>query len=133
MAKVGIQQCMRLHLFPTVEAPSQARRQVASLATDIDQGSLSDVTTVVSELVTISVAHGASRPIEISLDVDDGRLEGSVCDEGPGTRALTRARSRQDSSLVLQIVDNLVEDWGTNAAQRIWFRMPVRPVGRDHS
>jgi len=122
---------MRLRLFPTVQAPSQARRQVAPLAACIDQSSLSDVTTVVSELITISVTHGASRPIEVSLDVDDGKLEGSVYDGGPGARAVDRARSRRDNSLVLRIVDSLVEDWGTNAeGKRIWFRMAVSPVGQ---
>jgi anti-sigma regulatory factor (Ser/Thr protein kinase) len=118
---------MRLRLFPTVQAPSQARRQVASLATDIDQSSLSDVTTVVSELVTISVAHGASRPIEISLDVDDGWLEGSVWDEGHAARAMARAQSRQDSSLVLRIVEGLVDEWrADDAEKRILFRMSVQ-------
>jgi anti-sigma regulatory factor (Ser/Thr protein kinase) len=120
---------MRLRLFPTVQAPSQARREVASLVTDIHQSSLSDVTTVVSELVTISVAHGASKPIEICLDVDDGRLEGSVRDEGHAVRAMTRARSRQDSSLVLRIVDGLVDEWrADDAEKRIVFRMSVQRV-----
>jgi anti-sigma regulatory factor (Ser/Thr protein kinase) len=118
---------MRLRLFPTVDAPSQARRQVASLATDIDRSSLSDVTTVVSELVTISVAHGASRPIEISLDVDDGRLEGSMWDEGHLARAMARAQSRHDSSLVLRIIDGLVDEWrADDAAKRFLFRMSVQ-------
>jgi anti-sigma regulatory factor (Ser/Thr protein kinase) len=102
---------------------------VASLAGRIDEDSLSSVSTVISELVTISVAHGASKLIEISLALDDGKLEGSLCDDGAGTRALDRARRLRDSSLVLRIVDSLVEEWGTRtAANRIWFRMAVRPV-----
>jgi anti-sigma regulatory factor (Ser/Thr protein kinase) len=121
---------MRLRVFPTVEAPRQVRREVASLATDLDERSLSDVKTVISELVTMSVAHGASRPIEVCLDLDDGRLEGALCDDGPGARALVRARNRQDDSLVLRIVDGLVEDWGaSDRDRRIWFRMKVvRPA-----
>jgi anti-sigma regulatory factor (Ser/Thr protein kinase) len=120
---------MRLRVFPTVEAPRQVRREVASLATRIDERSLSDLKTVVSELVTMSVLHGATRPLELSLDVDDGRLEGALWDDGPGARAIARARSGQDDSFVLRIIDGLVEDWGTSDREsRIWFRMNVQPI-----
>jgi anti-sigma regulatory factor (Ser/Thr protein kinase) len=120
---------MRLQLFPTVQAPRQARREVSALAARIDEDSLSSVSTVISELVTISVAHGASKLIEISLALDDGKLEGSLCDDGAGTRALARARALRDNSLVLRIVDSLVEEWGTSTgANRVWFRMAVRPI-----
>lgn len=118
---------MHLRLFPTVEAPSQARREVASLATRIDRDSLSNVSTVISELVTISVAHGASKLIELSLAVDDGKLEGALCDDGSGARAVDRARKLRDNSLVLQIVDGLAEEWGTGGNE-IWFRMAVQPI-----
>jgi len=120
---------MDLRLFPTVEAPGQARRGVASLAACIDQSSMANVATVISELVTISVAHGASKLIEISLALKGEKLEGTLCDDGAGPRALDRARKLEDNSLVLQIVDGLVEEWGTSAgSDRIWFRMAVRPI-----
>lgn len=116
-------------MFPTVQAPSQARREVASLASQIDPASVADVTTVVSELVGLSVAYGASRPIEVVLTVDDGKLVGSIRDHGPGPRAVVRAKKRHDDSLVLRIVDALVDDWGTDASETcIWFRMAVRPI-----
>ena len=117
---------MRLRVFPTVEAPRQVRRQVAALAGDIDERSVSDAKTVVSELVTMSVEQGASKPIEICLELDDGKLEGAFCDDGRGARALVRARDRRDDSLVLRIVDGLVEEWGaSDRDRRIWFRMTV--------
>jgi anti-sigma regulatory factor (Ser/Thr protein kinase) len=120
---------MRLRMFPTVQAPSQARREVASLAGEIDQASVADVTTVVSELVAISVAHGASKPIEVLLTLDDGKLEGTFHDDGPGPRAVARARRGSDDSLVLRIVDGMVEEWGTDESETgIWFRMAVRPI-----
>jgi anti-sigma regulatory factor (Ser/Thr protein kinase) len=120
---------MRLRVFPTVEASSQARRDVAPLAALIDQGSLADVRTVVSELVSISVTHGASRPIEIDLNVDDGRLDGLLDDHGVGARTLLRARKLEDDSLALRIVDGLVDDWGVDPIDTgIWFSMPVRPI-----
>lgn len=116
-------------MFPTVQAPSQARQEIASLGDQLDRESLADVTTVVSELVGLSVAHGASKPIEVLLTVNEGELEGTVRDDGPGPRAIARAKKRRDDSLVLRILDGLVEEWGTDASEtRIWFRMVVQLV-----
>jgi anti-sigma regulatory factor (Ser/Thr protein kinase) len=116
---------MRLRVFPTVEAPSQARRELSALASQIDQHSLSDIRTVVSELVGMSVANGASEPIEVSLRIEDRRIEGAVHDDGTGTRAV----GRRDSTLVLRILEGMVEEWGADEReQRIWFRMKVRPA-----
>lgn len=96
------------------------------MSSEIDERSTSDVKTVVSELVTMSVEQGASRPIEICLALDDGKLEGALYDDGPGARALVRARDRRDDSLVLRIIDGLVEEWGaSDRDSRIWFRMNV--------
>jgi anti-sigma regulatory factor (Ser/Thr protein kinase) len=118
---------MQLSVFPSVEAPSQARRKLAALASRIDQDSLADVTSVISELVGISVANGARKPIEVVLHLDDGQLDGVLCDDGTGARAIGR---RDSSSLVVRIVDGLVEEWGAidNGEKRIWFRMNVEPV-----
>src|SRR3954454_1680112 len=117
---------MRLRLFPTLQAPSEARRTLAPLAAQLDEDSFADVRIVVSELVGISVAHGATKPIYISLTLGDGSIEGIVYDEGPGARAIARAKEMCDDSLVLRIVDRLVDDWGTNPSQtRIWFRLNV--------
>jgi anti-sigma regulatory factor (Ser/Thr protein kinase) len=113
---------MRLRVFPTVEAPSKARRELSSLASSIDQHSLSDVRTVISELVAMSVANGARSPIEVSLDFDREELNGSVHDDGTGVRAVKRS----ESVLTLRILEGLVEEWGANASgKRIWFRMKV--------
>jgi anti-sigma regulatory factor (Ser/Thr protein kinase) len=116
---------MRLRVFPTVEAPSQARRALSPLASRVDQHSLSGVTTVISELVGMSVANGARKPIEVCLRLDDGALEGAVDDDGTGVRAI----SRRESALILRILEGLVEEWGANdSGKRIWFRMNVRPA-----
>jgi anti-sigma regulatory factor (Ser/Thr protein kinase) len=121
--KIGYYRRMRLRVFPTVEAPSQARRELSSLARRVDQHTLSDVTTVISELIGMSVANGARKPIEVSLHLDDKRLEGAVCDDGTCVRAI----SRRESALVLRILEGMVEEWGANdSGKRIWFRMNVR-------
>lgn len=121
--KIGYYRRMRLRVFPTVEAPSQARRELSSLARRVDQHTLSDVTTVISELVGMSVANGARKPIEVSLRLDDRGLEGAVYDDGAGVRAI----GRRESALVLRILEGMVEEWGANdSGKRIWFRMNVR-------
>lgn len=113
---------MQLRIFPTVEAPGQARRALSALASQVDQHSLSDIRTVVSELVGMSVAGGAREPIEVSLRIEDRRLEGTVHDDGTGVRAL----GRQESTLVIRILDGLVEEWKADEREkRIWFRMNV--------
>jgi anti-sigma regulatory factor (Ser/Thr protein kinase) len=115
---------MRLRVFPTVEAPSQARRELSPWGSRFDERSFSDVRTLISELVGMSVANGARQPIEVCLELDDeGRLEGSVSDDGAGVRAI----GRPDSSLVLRIVEALVDEWRANdGGKRIWFRMKAQ-------
>jgi hypothetical protein len=58
------------------------------------------------------------------VTVAEGAIEGILHDEGPGTRAIVRARERQDDSLVLRVIDGLVDEWGTNQGEtRVWFRI----------
>jgi anti-sigma regulatory factor (Ser/Thr protein kinase) len=119
---------MRLRIFPTLQAPSEARRVLSPIGELVDEASLADLRSVVSELIGISVASGASKPIDLSLELVDGEIEGVVDDHGPGTRAMMRAREHRDDSFVLRIIDGLVVEW--NASRRgIWFRMAVRPLG----
>jgi anti-sigma regulatory factor (Ser/Thr protein kinase) len=118
-----------MQLFPTMEAPGEARRKVAALADRMDEDSLAKLRIVVSELLAISVSHGASELIVMSLDLTDGELEGTVADHGTSARALVRAREHQDDSLILRIIDSVVEAWGTDPGQtRIWFRVAIHPV-----
>jgi anti-sigma regulatory factor (Ser/Thr protein kinase) len=95
------------------------------LAGRIDSHSLSDVTTVVSELVAMSVANGTRRPIEVSLHLDERGLEGFVLDDGTAARAV----SRSESALAIRILDGLVEEWtASDREKRIWFRMKARSI-----
>jgi hypothetical protein len=129
LPKIGYYRRMWLRVFPSVEAPGKARQELASLATRIDQRSLSDLKTVISELVGMSVANGARKPIEVALCLDDSRLEGTLCDDGTGVRAISR---RDTSSLVVRIIDALVDEWGANGeGKRIWFRMTVQLIAAD--
>jgi hypothetical protein len=120
---------MRLRVFPSVEAPGKVRRELVSWGDRIDQPSLSNVRTVISELIGLSVANGARKPIEVALCLDDSRLEGALCDDGTGVRAISRGDT---TSLVVRIVDGLVDEWGVNGeGKRIWFRMGVRLIAAE--
>jgi anti-sigma regulatory factor (Ser/Thr protein kinase) len=113
---------MRIEVFPTVEAPSQVRRELSSLGSRIDERSLSDIRTVVSELVGMSVANGAREPIEISLRIEERCVEGAVNDNGAGIRMV----GRREGPLTLRILEGLVEEWGADERGRgIWFRMKI--------
>jgi hypothetical protein len=117
---------MKMRVFPSVEAPRKARGELASFAGCIDEGSLSDLNTVVCELVGLSVANGATEPIEVDLCLNDGELEGVLRDDGTSVRAIDR---RDSSSLVVRVVDGLVDEWrASDREKRIWFRMPVQRV-----
>jgi anti-sigma regulatory factor (Ser/Thr protein kinase) len=91
---------------------------------------LSEIRTVVSELVGMSVANGARKPIEVSLCVEERCIEGTVHDDGTGARAV----GREEGALVLRILDALVEEWRVDERERrIWFRMNTCPAWREAS
>lgn len=117
---------MELRLLPSVEAPREARQSLAPLAERLDEDTHAAVTWVVSELVAVSVAHGASNAIEIRLSLD-AHIDGIVEDQGPGTRAMVRARDERDPPLVLVVVDALTDEWSSNVEQTcICFRITPR-------
>jgi hypothetical protein len=119
---------MRLKVFPTVEAPSQSRRRLSPLAGRVDRGLLSDIRTVVSELVGMSVANGAREPIEVSVRVEERHVEGAVHDDGTAARAV----GREESALVMRILDGLVEEWRADEREkRIWFRISRPACGNS--
>jgi anti-sigma regulatory factor (Ser/Thr protein kinase) len=120
---------MDLHLTPSNRAPAEARRGIEPLSDRIDRESLGDLKTVISELIAISVAHGHGEPIDLSVMLVDEEIEGVVFDNGPGAEAIFSARERGDSSMVLRIIDSLVDEWGINPdLTRTWFRMSVAPA-----
>jgi anti-sigma regulatory factor (Ser/Thr protein kinase) len=95
-----------------------------ALVGDVDQETIEGLRTVVSELVGISVAHGASRPIDLSIEMVGDEIEGVVDDHGPGTRAIRRALEHRDDSLVLRIIDGVVDEWCVTQ-HGVRFRLPV--------
>jgi anti-sigma regulatory factor (Ser/Thr protein kinase) len=127
----GYMDVMDLHLTPSALAPAEGRRGIDALSGRIDRKSLGDLKTVISELIALSVTHGAGESIDVSVTIVDEEVEGIVFDGGPATEAILSARELGDSSLTLRIIDSLVEDWGTNPGRtRTWFRMSVATAKR---
>jgi anti-sigma regulatory factor (Ser/Thr protein kinase) len=94
-----------------------------ALAEDVDPDALANLRIVISELVALSVAHGASTPIDMRIDLVEDEIEGVVDDHGPGVRAIQRAQERRDDSLVLRMIDGVVEEWEVTQ-HGVRFRLP---------
>lgn len=95
-----------------------------TLADQVDAESLADLRTVISELVSISVSHGATAPIDLRIELIGDEIEGVVDDHGPGTRAIRRARDRSDDTLVLRIIDGMADEWDITQ-NGVRFRLPM--------
>jgi anti-sigma regulatory factor (Ser/Thr protein kinase) len=116
-------------LESTPTAPAEARRALAPLGRELPPDRLSDVQTVVSELVTNGVKYGPGRPIDVRVWLDDEiAVLGEVADHGqedvrppvPGDAAAGRG------GLGLTIVDQIAESWGTRQGRSpVWFRVAL--------
>jgi len=111
------------------DAPSQARRMISSLASDLGHR-LDDVALILSELVTNSVVHGGAAgdidgDIDFSLSVGNTiRLE--VTDTGSGFDE-TELPVGKDNGLGLVLVDRLSRDWGVRRDGNrftVWVEIP---------
>ena len=88
-----------------------------------------DVSLIVSELVTNAVLHG-TPPIELMLSRSDGHLRIEVCD-GSDDTSLVSAHPRSDGrARGLHIVDELSESWGSAARPQgkvVWAEYRLSP------
>jgi anti-sigma regulatory factor (Ser/Thr protein kinase) len=114
---------MQLRLQPTPESPSEARQSVLAWSQYLDRESLSDVRTVVSEFVALSVKHGdGGGPIDVRLELDQAEVKGTVFDSA--AHAVDKAA--EEASIALKIIDGLVDEWSTDPERRaVWFRMSI--------
>ena len=113
---------MQLRLQPTPESPRKARDSVLAWSDFIDPKALSDVRTVVSELVALSVKHGSPGPIDLRLELDQAEVKGAVLD----STAQAVETAAEEASFALKIIDGLVDEWSTDPEGRAdWFRMSI--------
>jgi anti-sigma regulatory factor (Ser/Thr protein kinase) len=116
---------IRLELEPGPEAGHQARDEVRDLLRDrVENGLLTDLQLIVSELVTNSVRYGPGETIEVEIAVaEDGSITGEVEDHGRGEVAI-REITAEGGGFGLRIVDALASRWAVcEGSTRVWFEL----------
>jgi len=89
---------LALTLPPDASAPSVARTATKRyLAGDVDPQRLSELTLVISELVSNASVHGRGQ-IVLRLQLDDAVVRGEVIDQGAGFEREVRARGPEEVS-----------------------------------
>jgi anti-sigma regulatory factor (Ser/Thr protein kinase) len=103
----------------------QALRQRFSEA--LPEQTLSDLISVVTELVNNSVQHGPGKPITVTLVTRGDALRGEVADQGnpaaaiPAIKEATEARAHG-----LEVVDKLTSRWAVHeGSTHVWFEIPL--------
>lgn len=86
---------------------------------------------IFSELMTNTIRHAGvpdNDPLEILLEIEDGRVRGSVADRGGGFAPERTPRSvpGADGGYGLRIVDRLSRRWGVEQRGElsiVWFEL----------
>ena len=118
---------LSLSLDSTPSASGAARRAIRERFTGVlGCAAMSDLELVISELVTNGFEHGRGT-IRVDLDHSDGRLSGSVSDEGNAFDYELRDVAGEGlRGRGLAIVDALVLRWGIRRGDtQVWFTMTL--------
>jgi anti-sigma regulatory factor (Ser/Thr protein kinase) len=109
----------KFQLPPDATAPSVAREAVSRWLRDCRRTVRTDAESVVSELVTRALKHGAP-PIELSISTRDGRARIEVSD------ARTDGRRPPRDPWSQRIIAGLAR-WGVHGDhEHVWFEVPLR-------
>lgn len=115
-----------------VDAATRARRALDELEAAIPEPVKEDLELLVSEVVTNAVRHaGASHGdlIELSVEVDRGRVRVEVADPGPGFEpAPVIPTMLQESGWGLYLVGQLSDRWGVERDSDrtvVWFEIDL--------
>ena len=109
-------------------AAREARQRVSALGTQLPERVLSDVTLLVSELVTNSFRHAGlteGDAIRLVVQLDSGKLRIEVVDPGTTGRPSIKG-SAAEGGWGLQIVEQLADRWGTEktaGGTTVWFEL----------
>ncbi|PZG50340.1 hypothetical protein C1I98_10945 [Spongiactinospora gelatinilytica] len=90
-----------------------------------------DVTLIVSELVTNSLAYGKG-PITLTLRTDGRTVRGEVGDHGSALPTLLPADLFNEHGRGLILVNAYADDWGVEPwphGKSVWFVRHAEPVG----
>ena len=120
---------LRLSAHP--DSVAAARRHIATLAAAfVPRDRQSDLTLVVSEVVSNAIRHGAEgSTIELRAVPGDDHLRVEVTDAGPGLAPRPRATEPSEGGgFGLFLVDQLVRRWGLvrqRGTTRVWFEFDL--------
>lgn len=112
-----------------VHAPAQARRFATNtLPPRTTSATLTDVATIVSELVTNAVRAGAVS-ITVTLTLGPSRLRIQVTDAAAGWPTLRDARLDDVTGRGLALVAAIADEWGVDPAdptgKHVWATVPL--------
>lgn len=106
-------------------APAIARKLAqARYEEQLPARQLDDLLTIVSELTTNAVLHGAGE-IRLRVNAESGRVYGEVVDDGGGFVGDVRNRGMEEiGKKGLLIVAALAEQWGIHeGSSHVWFEL----------
>src|SRR5215217_7730201 len=119
---------LALNLPLDTSAARAARAAVKSyLASKVSPQRLSDLTVVVSELVSNALEHGRGQVV-FRLRVDEGTVYGEVIDQGSGFEHQIRAHGPGEvRGRGLFMVAALTDRWGIHeGTTHVWFEFAAR-------
>jgi anti-sigma regulatory factor (Ser/Thr protein kinase) len=88
---------------------------------------LTDLVTVVTELVNNAVAHGPGKPITVTLVTGDEVIRGEVADQGNPAAAIPEiVEATETRGRGLELVDRLTSSWAVyEGSTHVWFELPL--------
>jgi serine/threonine-protein kinase RsbW len=129
IARSGYQEGMATTSFQISGVPKavgEARDAVGEAAANRLRGeSLETTRLLVSELVTNGILHGgAGKPVDVSIELEDGTVRVEVSDRGPGFAPRPRLPD-ETGGWGLYLMDQLADRWGVarDGCTRVWFEL----------
>jgi anti-sigma regulatory factor (Ser/Thr protein kinase) len=119
---------LTLNLPPDTSAPGLARTATKrSLAGELSPERLSELSLVITELVTNALLHGRGQVV-FRLQLDDGIVRGEVIDQGGGFEHEIRARGADEvGGRGLFLVEALTNSWGIHeGTTHVWFELAAQ-------
>jgi anti-sigma regulatory factor (Ser/Thr protein kinase) len=115
----------RLVLSPDLRAGWRARSALRQRFTDrLPSHTLTDLITVVTELVNNAVAHGPGKPITVTLVTGGETIRGEVADQGNPAVAIPEIKKADRGGL--EMVDKLTSRWAVyEGSTHVWFELPL--------
>ncbi len=115
----------RLVLSPDLRAGWRARSALRQrFSNRLPAATLTDLISVVTELVNNAVAHGPGRPITVTLVAGTQTILGEVADQGNPAAAIPEMKKADGRGL--KLVDRLTSRWDVyEGSTHVWFELPV--------